>query len=194
MIVPAHRLQRVADTWPQMAVVDEQARAAVAAMRSAMAAISAVRAGAISTIAPCGASAASTGSSVGSTEPAPAKKQRSSLSSSPTMRSRQPVPARTNWRTGTASNNSLPTMSSGCSGKVSIVSCQPNGERGRAKRLFLDFGQPRAGLDHGEGGAVGQSRSSRDKVRSISFISVPRPGPISAMVTGSGRPIASQAW
>ena len=42
------------------------------AIRSAIASISAVRAGAISTIAPSGASAASGGSKAGSSEPAPA--------------------------------------------------------------------------------------------------------------------------
>ena len=63
-----------------------------------------------------------------------------------------------------------------------------------AERRLLDVGQPRARLDHGESALPAQdAASSLPTVRSMSFISVPRPGPISASVTGSGRPIACQA-
>ena len=159
-----------------------------------MAAISAARAGATSTIAPCGASAASSGSSVGSTEPAPAKKRNSSASSRPIIRSRQPAPARMNWRMGTASNSSLPTMSSGACGSVSMVSCQPIPADVPASVCFwISVSRGLVSIMANDAPAV-SAGSSRDRVRSMSFISVPRPGPISAMVTGIGRPIASQAW
>ena len=118
--------------------------------RSAICCISALRAGAISTTAPSGATAAPGGSKDGSRRAgAGDEAQRAGLRRAPTQRSRQRPPALTYWRIGKASNNSLATMSSGCSRQVG------DGHRARRRRLrrrrqsvaCCTAAKPRAGLD-----------------------------------------------
>ena len=93
-----------------------------------------------------------------------------------------------------ASNNSLPTMTSGCSGRLAMVSCQTTRSARIAERRPSARSVSRGLVSTMATSAPGASAGVEPpRVRSMSFISVPRPGPISASVTGSGRPIACQA-
>ena len=88
-----------------------------------------------------------------------------------------------NWRIGTASKSSLPTMSSGRGGSV-VDGLRASRAAGCVRqRGLLDLAQPAGSSRSWRSRAwLAKSGSSRASVRSMSFISVPRPGPISAIV------------
>ena len=93
-----------------------------------------------------------------------------------------------------ASNNSLPTMTIGRSGRLGD-GLVPDDALSRNRRASSFAPRSDAGLSRPwrSWRLAANAGSSLSRVRSMSFISVPRPGPISASVTGSGRPIACQA-
>ena len=106
------------------------------------------------------------------------------------MRSAQPSPVRTNWRTGSASKNSLAMRRRG-------PAAAPR--RGRARlprRRRAPPAAPRAGAGWSRPDAPAPPRRNAGRMRAVrrmSAISVPRPGPSSARTKGAGAPIRSQA-
>ena len=159
----------------------------------------AAAAGHISTTAPGGASRKPGGTSsarAGLSGPSTKVSRSDSGSlagSSPTRRSAQPSRPRTNWRIGSASRNSLATSSSGPSGSPSMPSAKRGATSGSeaARRRCCSRRSTGLASTRNSRKARRNSGAARD-ARSRSAISVPRPGPSSARITGSGCPMRRQ--
>ena len=155
-------------------------------MRSPISVITALPVGEASTTAPSG-SATPAGRWLIGDRP----KASSSSSLRPITRSAQAPSCHWNWRTGMASKNSLATKIVGARGMSSMRACHWTAwpvEASVACCTALSRGliSTRWTL-----AALRKDGFTRP-VRSMSAISVPRPGPSSASTNGSGEPIISQ--